>query len=155
MDKKNIENIALWGLIISVFIVTVSSFPEYILGVSAPFAIMVTLVKVFSFVLGGAFGLYVLMVILNGTWKNYLNLSIPGVAFWGGMIAVALLCVTGIGVGFYSGEIPILSSLGTNLPQWIDQSIIPLRTIAFYMVIGIGIIGAALKIFPKKCRCCA
>ena len=58
MDKKNIENIALWGLIISVFIVTISSVPEYILGIPAPLAVMVTLVKVFSFIMGGFLVLY-------------------------------------------------------------------------------------------------
>ena len=149
MDKKNIENIALWGLIISVFIVTISSVPEYILGIPAPLAVMVTLVKVFSFIMGGFLVLYLIMVALNGTWKNYLNLSIPAIAFWAGLLAVGLIGLTGIGVGFYSGEIPVIPD-GADLPQVIDQSIIPLRIIAFYMVIGVGILCAALKVFPKK-----
>jgi len=148
-DLKNIEKIALWALIISVAIVTISSVPEYILGMQAPLLIMVVLVKVFSFVLGGAFGLYLLLVILNGTWKNYLNLSIPAVVFWCGLIAVALLNLTGLGVGFYSGEIPLIPAWA-DLPQWIDQCIIPLRAMVFYMTIAVGIVCASLLVFKSK-----
>ena len=64
MDKKNIERGVLWALVACVVIVTISSVPEYILGIQAPLAIMVALVKVFSFVLGGMFGFYVLLIVL-------------------------------------------------------------------------------------------
>ena len=143
MDKKNIEKIVLWALVISVGIVTILSIPKYIFGGDPWLPI---LIKIFSFVLGGLFGWYLLMVILNKTWKNYTKLSLPAVAFWGGLLAIAILCATGIGVGFYSGEIPLMPAWA-DLPQWIDQSIVPLRAIVFYMTIAVGIICASLLAF--------
>ncbi|ODS36978.1 MAG: hypothetical protein A7316_09690 [Candidatus Altiarchaeales archaeon WOR_SM1_86-2] len=146
MDKKKIENAVLWAMVICVGIVTILSIPKYIFGGDPWLPI---LIKIFSFILGGFFGLYLLMVILNGTWQNYMKLSIPAVAFWGGLLAVALLCATGMGVGFYSGEVPFIP-VGTDLPQWLDQSIVPLRAIVLYMTIAVGIICASLLIFKPK-----
>ena len=146
MDKKNIEKMVLWALIVSVGIVTVLSIPKYIFG-GDPW--LPVFIKILSFVLGGIFGLYLLLVVLNGTWRNYTKLSITAAAFWGGLLVIALLCATGVGVGFYSGEIPLMPNWA-DLPQWIDQSIIPLRAMVFYMTIAVGIICASLLIFKPK-----
>jgi len=127
----------LWALAICVGIVTILSIPKYILG-SDP--LMPLLIKIFSFLLGLVFVIYLIFAFVNKAWSKYSGAG--AIAFWVGLGATALLCLTGLLI--------LLATMGMQLPQWIAQSIVPLRALTFWIVIAVGIICLALLISPKK-----
>lgn len=132
------EKILIWALAICTGIVTILSVPKYILGGDA---LMPLLIKVFSFLLGAVFVLYLIVAFMNKAWSKYGGAS--AIAFWAGIIAVGLLCLTGLFI--------FMVTMGMSLPQWLAQSIVPLRALTFWVVIAVGIVCLSLLLFPKKC----
>ncbi|ODS35060.1 hypothetical protein BEH94_03825 [Candidatus Altiarchaeales archaeon WOR_SM1_SCG] len=133
----NTEKMLLWALAICVGIVTILSVPKYILGGDA---FMPLAIQIFSFLLGAAFVLYLLIAFMNKSWSKYSGSG--AIAFWAGIIAVGLLCLTGLLI--------LMATLGMHLPQWLAQSVVPLRALTFWVVIAVGIILLSLMLFPKK-----
>ena len=134
----------LWALAICVGIVTVLSVPHYIFGGDA---IASSAIQVFSILLGAVFVAYIIYALMTKSWERYTGIA--KLTFWAAMTVIALLCLTGLVVGFYSGAVPLIPD-GMNLPQWIDQTAIPLRTLTFYLVIAVGILCLGLLAIRPK-----
>ncbi|ODS38172.1 MAG: hypothetical protein A7316_00295 [Candidatus Altiarchaeales archaeon WOR_SM1_86-2] len=131
------NDMLLWALAICVGIVTVLSVPHYIFGGDA---IASGAIKIFSFLLGAVFVVYIIYALMTKSWGKYSGIA--SFAFWAGMIAAALLCLTGLLI--------FMVTMGISLPQSIAQSIIPLRIFTFYLVIALGVVCLGLlSIRPK------
>ncbi len=141
----DINKILLWGLIISSAAIVIVSIQPYILGTEPTIPGTGMIVKIFSIILGILFVVRVVYVIKNKTEKKYKGMTLLACAL--GMLSIAFLLFTGLLVGNYSGFLPA----SVDLPQSIDQILIPLRTISIYFAI-VGIIMLLSVILKPSLR---
>jgi len=145
-----IKEIQYWVLGISALIVTFFSLSYYnvipLKALESTTSIM--LIQVFSAILSVAFMVHIIYQLTTGGWRDFIGVNYTSAqkfVYWSSMALIAILCITAVIIGAGAMGLTFIYDI---LPSWIIQSAIPLRALAFHLVIAVGIVHTGTFISP-------